>query len=161
VLHFGLERDTSNELPRRSGYEVELELPIFDSGEARLARSEAMYRQAVARTAEIAVRARSEVREAHSAYRAAYDVAKRYRDEVMPLRKRISEENLLRYNGMLISVFDLLADAREQAVAVRSAMEATRDFWVAEANLETAISTGSPGTFELKASVAPATAVGH
>jgi outer membrane protein TolC len=158
VLHFGLERDASNELPRRTGYEVELELPIFDSGNARLSRAEAMHRQAVARTAGIAVRARSEVREAHSAYRAAYDVAKRYREEVMPLRKRISEENLLRYNGMLISVFELLADAREQAVAVRSSMEAGRDFWIAEANLETAISTGSPATFELKASTLPATA---
>lgn len=160
VLHFGLERDSSNELPRRTGYEVEIELPIFDSGEARLARAEAMHRQAVARTAEVAVRARSEVREAHSAYSAAYHVAKRYRDEVVPLRKRISEENLLRYNGMLISVFDLLADAREQVVAVRSSMEATRDFWIAEASLETAISTGSPATFELKAPGAPARA-GH
>ena len=35
----------------------------------------------------------------------------------MPLRKRISDENVLRYNGMLISVFELLADARQQVGA--------------------------------------------
>ena len=70
--------------------------------------------QAVHRTAEVAVNARSEVREAYSAYRTAYDLARHYRDEVVPLRKRISDENLLRYNGMLIGVFELLADAREQ-----------------------------------------------
>ena len=45
------------------------------------------------------------------AYRTAYDLARHYRDEIVPLRKRISEENLLRYNGMLIGVFELLADA--------------------------------------------------
>jgi hypothetical protein len=41
-----------------------------------------------------------------------YDVSKHYRDEVVPLRKVISEENVLRYNGMLIGVFELLADTR-------------------------------------------------
>ena len=74
--------------------------------------------QAVNRTVEAAVEARSEVREAYSAYRTSFDLAKHYRDEIVPLRKRISEENLLRYNGMLISVFELLADSREQVAAV-------------------------------------------
>ena len=98
------------------------------------------------RTAELAVRARSEVRESHAAYRTAHDLARRYRDEIVPLRKRMSEENLLRYNGMLISVFELLADSREQAAAVSAAIDALRDYWIAEANLETALLTGTPGT---------------
>ena len=38
--------------------------------------------------------------ESYSAYRTAFELAKHYRDEAVPLRKRISEENLLRYNGM-------------------------------------------------------------
>ena len=59
--------------------------------------------------------ARSEVREAYRAWRTAYDVARHYRDEMVPLAKRISEENLLRYNGMLIGVFELLADAPQIA----------------------------------------------
>ena len=61
------------------------------------------------------VRARSEVREAYGAYRTAFDLARHYRDEIVPLRKRISDENVLRYNGMLISVFELLADARSRS----------------------------------------------
>ena len=81
--------------------------------------------QALHRVAETAVNARSEVREAYSAYRTAYDTAKHYRDEIVPLRKRIAEENLLRYNGMLISVFELLADAREQ-VASRQRLRSRR-----------------------------------
>lgn len=63
---------------------------------------------------------------------------------MVPLRKRISEENLLRYNGMLISVFELLADAREQVTGVSNAVAALRDFWVAQVNLEAALTAGSP-----------------
>jgi outer membrane protein TolC len=144
VMHLGYEWTTSNEAARKTGYEIELEVPIFDWGEARSARAEALYRQAVGRVADAAQRARSEVRESHAAYRTAWEVARRYRDEIVPLRKAISEENLLRYNGMLIGVFELLADAREQANAVIGSIEATRDFWIAEADLETALLAGSP-----------------
>jgi hypothetical protein len=42
----------------------------------------------------------------------------------VPLRKQIAEENLLRYNGMLIGVFELLADARAQIASVNAAIEA-------------------------------------
>ena len=49
----------------------------------------------------------------------------------MPLRKRIADENLLRYNGMLIGVFELLADARAQIASVNASIEALRDFWIA------------------------------
>ena len=144
VLELGYERDSSNVQPRRTGVEVEVSLPLFDWGDARLARAQASYMRSFNRTADLAVRARSEVRESYAGYRMAFDLARKYRDEIVPLRKRISEENLLRYNGMLISVFELLADSREQVTAVTGAMEAIRDFWIADANLETALTTGSP-----------------
>ena len=83
--------------------------------------------------------ARSEAREAHAAYQSSYEVARRYRDEVIPLRQRISQENLLRYNGMLIGVFELLADAREQIASVNASIEALRDHWLADARLQSAI----------------------
>ncbi len=115
MLELGYHNKSVTGEERANGYEIELELPLFDFGSTRVARAEATYMQAVHRTAEVAVNARSEVRESYSAYRTAYDLAKHYRDEVVPLRKRISEENLLRYNGMLISVFELLADSRTRS----------------------------------------------
>ena len=87
--------------------------------------------------------ARSEVREAYSAYRTAYELARHYRDEIVPLKKRISDENLLAYNGMLLGVFDLLADSRDQVTSVTGYVEALRDYWVAESRLQTAL-TGGP-----------------
>jgi outer membrane protein TolC len=146
VLNVGYQNKSNTGESRKNGYQIELELPLFDFGSTRVARAEATYMQAVNRTAQIAVNARSEVRESYSAYRTAYDLAKHYRDEVVPLRKRISEENLLRYNGMLASVFELLADSKDQISSVTGAVEALRDYWVAETNLQAALTGRSPGS---------------
>jgi len=144
VLEVGVFRETSNEASVLRGYEISLELPLFDWGTSRVAQAEALYMQAVNRTAETAINARSEVRESYQGYRISYDIARHYRDEVVPLRKRIADENLLRYNGMLIGVFDLLSDARSQIGGVNSYIEALRDFWLAESDLQMAM-IGKPG----------------
>lgn len=164
VLDVAYKNKSESGAPRANGYEIELELPLFDFGSTRAARAQATYMQAVNRTAEVAVNARSEVREAYSAYRTAYDLAQHYRDEVVPLRKRISEENLLRYNGMLIGVFELLADVREQVAGVTGYVQALRDFWVAETNLQTALTARSPAAGSVSqpaAAAGSATAPGH
>jgi outer membrane protein TolC len=139
VLDAGYTNKSETGADRANGYEIELELPIFDWSGARTARAEAMYMQSVNRTADLAIRARSQVREAYSAYRTTYDLAKHYQSEVVPLRKKISDEVLLRYNGMLASVFELLTDARDQVSSVNAAIEAQRDFWIAETDLQAAI----------------------
>ena len=139
VLELGVMRNSSNEAPTQRGWEVGFELPLFDWGGARVARAEAVYMQTVHRAAETAINARSEVREAYTAYRSAYDMARYQRDEVVPLSQRIAEENVLRYNGMLIGVFELLADARSQIASVNGAIQALRDFWIAQADLDMAL----------------------
>jgi outer membrane protein TolC len=146
VLHLGYANVNETGEERKDGYEIEVELPLFDFGSTRVARAEATYMQAMHRAAQTAIDARSEVRESYSAYRTAYDLARHYRDEVVPLRKRISEENLLRYNGMLIGVFELLADSKDQVASVTASVEALRDYWVAETKLQMAMTTGSPGS---------------
>ena len=139
VLELGIVRDSSNQAPPRRGWEISVELPLFDWGDARVARAEAVYMQSVHRAAETAINARSEVREAYTGYRSAFDIARHHFEEIVPLRKRIAEENLLRYNGMLLGVFELLADARAQIASVNNAIVALRDFWVARSDLDMAL----------------------
>lgn len=136
VLELGLQRNGSKQAPTQRGVELRLELPLFDWGEARDARAEALYRQQLERTADIAIQARSQAREHYLSYRSAWDIAQHHAREIVPTRQRIGEENLLRYNGMLIGVFELLADARAQIAAVSAAIEARRDFLLAEAALD-------------------------
>lgn len=138
VLDLGAVRNDEGGTKTR-GYELTLEIPLFDWGSTRVARAEATYMQSVNLLAQAAVNARSEARESYADYRASYDLARHYRDQVLPLRKQISDQTLLRYNGMLLSVFELLADAREQANAVSGYIAALKDYWSAQANLEAAL----------------------
>lgn len=156
VLELGVINNGSNEEPQQRGYEISFELPLFDFGRARVVAAESRYRQALERAREVAVNARSEVREAYALQQGQYAAARHLRDEVVPLKQRISEENLLRYNGMLIGVFELLADARSQIASVTAAIEAQRDFWLADADLKMALA-GTPGKTPV-ASAAPASA---
>ncbi len=143
VLELGYQNSSSSGAPRADGYEVELSLPLFDWGTARVRRAESTYLRALQRTADVAVQARSEVREGESLRRSQFEVARRYRDEIVPLRKKMSDEMLLRYNGMLASVFELLADARAQIASVNAAIDAQRDFWIADSELQFALHGGS------------------
>lgn len=161
VLDAGYANTSKSGSPRENGYEVELVLPIFDWGGARVAKAQSLYMQAVHRTAHTATVARSQVREAYSAYRTTYDLSKQYRDEVVPLQKKISEETLLRYNGMLASVFELLADARTQVTGVNAAIQAQRDYWLAETDLQAAINGSGGASVSLGASSAAEAAPEH
>src|SRR5438067_781347 len=131
-----------DELNLMRGFDIRLQIPIFDFGEVRVRQAEATYMQVVNRLLELAVNARSEARDAYRIYRSTYDIAGHYQREVLPLRKIISDETLLRYNAMLIDVFSLLAEARQRIAATITAIEAKRDFWLATVDLKAAIAGG-------------------
>lgn len=139
VLSLDLKHNSISEAPRQTGFEIGFEIPLFDWGEARVARAEARYLQDAHLAAQAVIEARSELREAYEGYRSAHEVARHYRDEVLPLARRVSEEQLLRYNGMFIGVFELLADARTQIGTVSASIDALRDFWIARADLDLAL----------------------
>jgi outer membrane protein TolC len=139
VLDVGAVRESSPDDRGAHGFTLSLEIPLFDWGGAKVARSEAVYMQSVNRLAETAINARSEAREGYADYKDAYELARHYQDNVLPMRQQISQETLLRYNGMLMSVFELLAEAREQSLAVRNTITALQDFWIADTNLDAAL----------------------
>ena len=159
-LHIAAVRNSETGAPTQKGFEIEMPLPIFDFGDARRAETEALYMAALNRAAATGVQATSQLREAYGGYRTAYDIARHYRDEVVPLRKSIADEMLLKYNGMLIGVFELLADAREQVGSVMQAIEAERDFWLAATALNSTV-IGRPlagGAAPARSATAPADA---
>ena len=83
---------------------------------------------------------------------------------MVPLRKFIVDEMLLRYNGMLNSVFELLADTRMNISAVNASIEAQRDFWIADTDLQTTLtgtSAGALGSMKSSAADAGAEPKGH
>ncbi|MDM0035558.1 TolC family protein [Variovorax sp. J22P271] len=123
----------------RRGWELDIRLPLFDWGTAQRDALNAQSLTAANRYDATVRGASSQLRESYSGYRTAYDIAKHYRDEVVPLRQTIADENLLRYNGMLIGVFELLAEARDQVASVTGAIQAQQQFWLADAALAASV----------------------
>lgn len=136
-----VQRDTA----RSSTLELDIEIPIYDFGQSKVAMAEQTYMQAANRLAEKAVNVRSEAREAYASYRASYDIVRQYQNNVLPLRKFIQDESLLQYNGMLTDVTELLTDARNRILSNVAAINARRDFWIAHTNFRHALIGGGVG----------------
>lgn len=121
------------------GPEVELTVPLFDQGQARVARVEAELREAQRRLEQLAIEVRSEAREALLRLQAAHAVALHYGDALLPLQQTVVGETLKLYNGMLVGVYDLLLARQAQVQTARDAIAASREFWLAWAELERAV----------------------
>ena len=138
AVQLGVSTEHDAEGSQVTGPEISLELPLFDQGQARVARVAARLRQARARHDELAVNIRAEVRALRNRLLAARGVAEHYRTVLMPLRERIVKESQLRYSANLLGVFQLLLARREQIEAYRDYLEAVRDYWTTRAELERA-----------------------
>lgn len=101
-------------------------------------------------------------RMARQAYLSSHALAMSAREEVRKVREFIMEETVLHYNGMLKSVWDLLGEVSSQSQAVVSAIDAQRDFWIAETDLQWVLQGGAPDSFvSLGGGGEPAAAAGH
>jgi len=153
-------RDPEGPPFRERGFDVQFQIPIFDGGEVRVRQAAETYHQAMNRLTEKAINVRSEARDAYRVYRSTYDIASHYQREVLPLRQIITEEMQLRFSSMQVDVFALLTEARQRLGSLRAAIDAKRDFWLAQSDLQTAINGGgpaaAPSTPSAIASTAPA-----
>ncbi|MFC6284246.1 MULTISPECIES: TolC family protein [Polaromonas] len=162
-VELGIRRDTVFDNSKgtstaRKGFELDIRLPLFDWGNVQRDAMNAQSLAAANRYDNTVRNASSQLRESYSAYRTAYDVAALYRDEIVPLRKTMAEENMLRYNGMFIGVFELLADTRDQISSVMAAINASQQFWLADAALAASLTGRPAATAALSSSAGSAAA---
>ncbi|CCD92861.1 putative Outer membrane efflux protein; copper resistance protein B [Bradyrhizobium sp. ORS 375] len=160
----GLDRKTGEadgRVIRERGYDVQFQIPIFDGGEVRVRQAAETYNIAFNRLTERAVTVRSEARDAYRSYRASLEIAGHYAREVLPLRKIISEEMQLRYSSMQVDIFALLLEARQRLASRRAAIDAVRDFFLAEAELSAAVNGGAAAAEEPTQQTASAVAPSH
>ena len=123
----------------RKGPAVRLGLPLFDQGQARVARLEAEVRRHSQGLAGLAIAIRAEVREAWHQLASAHAAVAHYRTVLLPLNQQILEETQRLYNGMLVGVYDLLRSKQDQITTGRDYIGALRRYWVARAELERAL----------------------
>ena len=143
-LQFGLNTEKEVTGERVTGPELRLQLPLFDTGSASVARLEAEHRRAQRQLEALAVAARSEVREQHGRMQASRALARYHREELLPQRRRILELTVQHYNAMFKGAYDLLQAKQSEVAAERAALEAWRDYWIARARLERAVGGALP-----------------
>lgn len=114
-------------------------LPLFDRGQAAILKADATIRQSRERYAALAIEIRSQVRAARTKLFAARGRADFYRRVLLPLRTRVVQQTQLRYNSMLIGVFQLLAAKRDEMETARQSIEALKDYWLSRGELERAV----------------------
>jgi cobalt-zinc-cadmium efflux system outer membrane protein len=143
-IHMGVntEKDVTGE--RTTGPELALQLPIFDTGKASIARLEAEHRRAQRQLEALAVQARSEVREERDRMLAARDLALYYGRVLLPQRQRILALTLQHYNAMFKGAYDLLLAKQAEVEAEKAYLDAWRGYWVARARLERALGGSLP-----------------
>lgn len=145
-IEVGVQHERESDGQRVTGPSLGLQLPIFDTGKASIARLKAEYGRSQRQLEGLAVNTRSEVREARDTMLAAREVKERYETVLLPQRVKILEETTLHYNMMLKGAYDLLMAKQAEVTAERGYVDAWRDYWIARTELERAVGGRLPGT---------------
>ncbi|MEO6708399.1 MAG: TolC family protein [Planctomycetota bacterium] len=143
-VNLGLHLEREPEGTTTIGPSLELSLPIFDRGVAARARALAMLRQSERRYDALVIQARSEVRRERNHVLSARKRAEHFRVTLLPLREQIVQDTLLRYNGMLVGVFQLLQAKQEAIEAGKDYVEALQEYWTARTELELTVGGRMP-----------------
>jgi cobalt-zinc-cadmium efflux system outer membrane protein len=138
-LNVGVQTEKDSGGQRVTGPSLALQLPIFDTGKASIARLEAQHRQAQRQLEALAINARSEVREARDLLLATRDLAQYYGRVLLPERVEILDQTLKAHNMMLKGAYDLLLAKQSEVTTERAYIEAWRDYWIARTRLERAV----------------------
>ncbi len=138
-IDVGVETEREVDGARITGPTLKLQIPIFDTGKASLARLAAERRQMSWQLEALAVAARSEVRSSHADWIAAIDRLRFLRTALVPLSQQIVDLELRRYNMMLAGTFDLLLAKQREIEAEKRALRALADAWLARVDLEAAL----------------------
>ncbi len=127
-----------------TGPALELQLPLFDQGQTKIAIAESQLRAGSQRVSAQAIDIRSETREAWERFKTAQESVTYYERVLLPIHQTIVDEASLHYNAMLIGVYDLLMDKQKQIDTARHYVEALHEYWLARNGLELAVGGALP-----------------
>ena len=152
TIDVGAERDREQDGVRLTGPTLRLALPIFDQGQAGIARAEGQLTEARSRLTALETEIGNSVRLNHARVDASRVIATQFVTLLNPAQQIIVERQQQRENFMFIGQFELLLAKQQQYDAYQSYLEAVRDYWLARSDLARA--TG--GSLPSDARIAPA-----
>ena len=139
TVNLGVDTERNPDGSRVTGPQLEIGLPIFDQGQADMARLGAELRRAQDNFEALSAEIGSDVRAARNALLAARSAAEFYDKTLLPQRELIVRQTLLNYNAMQKNTYELLMAKEQEQMAEREGIEAIRDYWIARVQLERAL----------------------
>ena len=144
TFEVGVERERGTDARVLTGPTLALALPIFNQGQAGIARAEAQLEQGRARLGALEASADSAVRLGLERLAVAYEVAEEYRQSLVPQHELIVTRQQERQNFMFIGQFELLLSKQQQYDTYQGYLEAVRDYWLARVDLIRAVGANLP-----------------
>lgn len=135
----GYEREHELDGDVIAGPTLSVELPIFNQGQAAIARAQAQLQDARARLDALTFAVHSEVQLDLERLRVTRDIAERYRSVLLPRREAIVARSQEQVNFMLMGVFELIVAKQEEYDAYQEYLEAVRDYWTTRAELRRSV----------------------
>ena len=122
-----------------TGPTLDLELPIFDQGQGEIAKLAAQYRQSRRQLQSLAIRIRSDVREARDTLKINRDEVGYFKKTVVPLNIQSVNQTVLQFNAMQVNAYDLFLTKQRELETEKEYIQAWRDYWISRSQLEEAV----------------------
>lgn len=140
----GVEAERDDDRARLVGPSVSLELPLFNQGQAAVARARARLDEQRGRLHALELSVDNAVRLGVQRVQSAREIAEDYRGALIPERDAALQGAEDNANYMLIGTFELLATKQEQYAAYQGYLEAVRDYWLARIELMRSVGARLP-----------------
>ena len=121
---------------------IELDIPLFDRGQANVARLKAQLSQSKKQIEVLKQDIRSEIRIIHNQMDTKRKAVEYYRDIIIPVHEDIVQASQLEYNFMLLGAYTLLQVKQDEINARRNYILTLRDYWILRTELERAVGAG-------------------
>ena len=148
TVEVGVERERETDGRTLTGPTLALALPIFNRGQAGIARAEAALEQSRARLRVLEASVDNAIRLGLDRLMIAQQVAEEYRQSLVPERALIVKRQQERQNFMFIGQFELLLSKQQQYDTYQSYLEAVRDYWLARVFLVRSVGADLPSATE-------------
>ncbi len=135
AIEVGYERESEVDGGVLRGPTLALGLPIFNQGQAAIARTQAELMDARARRDALLLAVHNEGRLGVERLAVARDIVERYRTALVPRREAIVARTQEQVNFMLMGIFELILAKQQEYDAYQEYLEAVRDYWTARAEL--------------------------
>ncbi|HMM68559.1 MAG TPA: TolC family protein [Dokdonella sp.] len=152
-IDIGVERERETDGNKLTGPTLSLAIPLFNQGQAAIARAEANQEITRADLARLELQIDNDVRLGRERVAAMRAIAEDYRANLVPQREAIVRHQSERNNYMLIGAFELLLSKQQEFDAYEGYLDAVRDYWLARNDLARAIGTALPSDVSINARV--------